>query len=400
MPHLLKFKFHALATVYLGIQMNLHFIAGFTWIGGEKIQRQLYDDHSPTTRRFLQDEPNNNDDRLWMSEGFLMSSFTDGLKNNQKAQHILRQGLTRAMLQQAIAETELALADSVRASPCNGPNVQWLEQLEDLDQGKLPLRQRRGNQTTEPLLPLRILFLPTAMYAQRLDSSQTLGKQRQRARADAKQRRDDIFEMIANLGIDNVEIHGITVDLADGSVKHPEVWSRQATTGIAGTTIKRKPLATTVPKNSREAIIHWKPHLIYIPGGNTFWLHYCMRGWHDELRSALTSGETFFCGASAGAIVAGNMVATALWKGWDDVRVVPEPVDWQLHNHQTAGLSLLGPHYSCFPHYDATWENTLVEKTHALRENIDPVHNIIPIANDQVVHVVGSKQSIQIISQL
>jgi peptidase E len=344
----------------------------------------------------------------WMTEGFLISSFTDGLKNNKEAQDILRLGLEKAIHQQAIAETERELANSVRASPCNGPNIQLLEQLEDLEKGM----QRNDATSSSSRQRLRVLFIPTAMYALRLDSTRTPGQQRQRARADAKQRRDEICTMLSRLLVDIDDIHAITVDLADGSVKQPEVWStrrRRTSTSTAAndddiTTspiVHREKLSSSdVPQTGREAINDWKPHLIYLQGGNTFWLHYCLRGYRDDLRHVLTSGGTFFCGASAGAIVAGTTVSTALWKGWDDPRVVPEPNDWEHNNQhdpiQTAGLSLLGPHYSCFPHYDTTWESTVADKTYALRE-IDPFHQVMTIADDQVVHVDGRRQSIHMI---
>ena len=48
---------------------------------------------------------------------------------------------------------------------------------------------------------LRILYIPTAMYALQPKSTNTPGKQRQRARADGKQRRDHIIEYIQNLNI-------------------------------------------------------------------------------------------------------------------------------------------------------------------------------------------------------
>jgi peptidase E len=349
------------------------------------------------------------DNPPWMTEGFLISSFTDGLKNNKEAQDILRRGLEKAIHQQAIAETERQLANSVRASPCNGPNIQLLEQLEDLDKG-----MRRNDASSSSSSPsrqrLRVLFIPTAMYALRLDSTRTAGQQRQRARADAKQRRDEICTMLSRLLVD-LDIQAVTVDLADGSVKQPEVWStrrRRTSTTMANDDditispiVQREKLTSNdIPQTGREAITDWKPHFIYLQGGNTFWLHYCLRGWRDDLRNVLSSGGTFFCGASAGAIVAGTTVSTALWKGWDDPRVVPEPNDWENNNQhdptQTAGLSLVGPYCSCFPHYDTTWESTVADKTYALRE-IDPLHQVMTIADDQVVHVDGQRQSIRVI---
>ena len=48
---------------------------------------------------------------------------------------------------------------------------------------------------------IRILYIPTAMYALQTDSSSTPGKQRQRARADGKKRRDLIIQYIEQLRV-------------------------------------------------------------------------------------------------------------------------------------------------------------------------------------------------------
>jgi peptidase E len=404
-----------LVAIYLTLQLIngcACFVNGFA-LGGVGVRRHRRKNSSiATSRSSKQVSPHRPDGTdtdttpCWLSEGLLISSFTDGLKNNRPAHELLRRGLARAVQQQAIAETERLLADSVRASPCNGPNIQLLERLEYLDEN------RGGTMTSSSPLLLRVLFIPTAMYALRLDSTNTPGRQRQRARADAKQRRDEICTMLvsccANVldgTIDNdIDIHVVTVDLADGSVKQPEVWSSSSEPRISnGATIqKRASSHDDVPQTGRAAINEWKPHLIYLQGGNTFWLHHCLRDWRDDLRTVLTSGETFFCGASAGAIVAGQTVATALWKGWDDPRVVPaseSSIDWNHHpplSPHAAGLSLLGPHRSCFPHYDASWDGVITEQTAALRD-IDPQHEVITIADDQVVYMDGRSQSIRTI---
>ena len=46
-------------------------------------------------------------------------------------------------------------------------------------------------------LDIRILYVPTAMYALRPDSKSTPGKQRGRNRADGKKRRTEIIRLLA-----------------------------------------------------------------------------------------------------------------------------------------------------------------------------------------------------------
>lgn len=97
-------------------------------------------------------------------------------------------------------------------------------------------------------------------------------------------------------------------------------------------------VATTNNKSGKEAIREWEPHLIYIQGGNTFWLHHCMEkgDWTQDLidacccnsndatntdqdssplsTSLLPSFSAVYCGVSAGAILAGQFMQTASWK--------------------------------------------------------------------------------------
>lgn len=73
---------------------------------------------------------------------------------------------------------------------------------------------------------------------------------------------------------------------------------------------------TTLLQDGKSALRDWSPTLIYVEGGNTFWLHHCMTkgDWQDDLVSAITSEDSVYCGKSAGAILAGRTVETATWK--------------------------------------------------------------------------------------
>lgn len=66
---------------------------------------------------------------------------------------------------------------------------------------------------------VRFVYVPTAMLALRSDSSCTPGKQRQRARSDAKKRRSKIVDALTSLLGDEFTILALSLDFADGSVK-------------------------------------------------------------------------------------------------------------------------------------------------------------------------------------
>ena len=104
---------------------------------------------------------------------------------------------------------------------------------------------------------------------------------------------------------------------------------------------------------------------IWVTGGNTFflWQHMRASGLDEMIRSKLAAGA-LYVGCSAGAIVAGRSVSTALWKGWDDPAAAAT-TDWS-DPASLLGLGLV-PHRSFFPHYDAAWAS-LVE---AKRDGLD-----------------------------
>eukprot|EP00597_Dinobryon_sp_UTEXLB2267_P018848 CAMPEP_0201109772 /NCGR_PEP_ID=MMETSP0812-20130820/67647_1 /ASSEMBLY_ACC=CAM_ASM_000668 /TAXON_ID=98059 /ORGANISM="Dinobryon sp., Strain UTEXLB2267" /LENGTH=113 /DNA_ID=CAMNT_0047371895 /DNA_START=347 /DNA_END=685 /DNA_ORIENTATION=+ len=65
-----------------------------------------------------------------------------------------------------------------------------------------------------------------------------------------------------------------------------------------------------------------------------------------------------YIGASAGAIVAGNSIETAYWKGWDDPNVVGNDFEWTPERKKGAGLV----NNECFfMHYEEASHAELVE---------------------------------------
>jgi hypothetical protein len=330
---------------------------------------------SASSKSSLEDVKNcsNEDDSgsSWANVAMLISSFSDGVVSSPNALEFLKHGLTSVLFQERIRQTESALSDSVLFSPCAGPDIQLLEKLEYLDgqqqqkdddsmlQQALWKAIRDEDDDEDEEITLRILYIPTAMYALRSDSQNTPGKQRQRARADGKKRREQLIQTIQNMfqPEQKLSIHAVTLDLDDASVKQPFGSDD----------------ANLFPKNGKEAFDKWKPHLIYVEGGNTFWLYHCMEkgDWENDIKNACCgpNAYAFYCGKSAGAILAGATVETATWKGWDDPSVVPGKDsydDWI----GTPGLNMVGG-ANIFPHMSSDWNSLVEEKRTTLDDDAD-----------------------------
>ena len=314
------------------------------------------------------------------------------------------------MLQQEVVRLEQAVAQSALASPCNGPDPIALQALEVADQRLSILNEKTNSSPTLTVNNnhadsggvLRFIYIPTALYALRSDSTNTPGKQRQRARADAKQRRSEIITTLSQIlsvqenQENQIRIHSVTLDLDDGSIKHPDG--------------SKHP--NDFPKTGKEALRNWNPHFIYVEGGNTFWLHHCMEkgGWRPDLMDLIaatpqgmtdtgadkenappsTTATTVYCGKSAGAILAGAKIETATWKGWDDPSVVPgrETYDAWLG---VSGMDLLGG-ASMFPHMTEQWESLVTEKTVGFDSHV------YCLSDSQMCLVDGEQQTISTIS--
>ena len=207
----------------------------------------------------------------------------------------------------------------------------------------------KPNSTSSSNYPptIRILFIPTAMYALRKDSKNSAGKQRQRNRADAKKRRSQLVQFIESLYVHdcnedsseqskddrydamNLEVSqswfyskcimntcAVTLDFDDGSIKQPIAKTYQHTNDNND---------VHFPMDGKDALTKWKPHLIYVEGGNTFWLKHCIDkgNWSQLIQDAccMTSNDisdadfaSMYVGVSAGAIAAGKYVDIASWK--------------------------------------------------------------------------------------
>eukprot|EP00804_Cyclotella_cryptica_P026337 CCRYP_007660-RA/>CCRYP_007660-RA protein AED:0.22 eAED:0.22 QI:364/1/1/1/1/1/2/1660/321 len=282
------------------------------------------------------------------------------------------------MLGDELSRHETELTSSAEFSPCCGPDVDALNNVEYVDTlihrgqrllGKFGLTSNEDEcnewskevlgylcrEAKEDSLDLRFLYIPTAMYALNPQSSNTPGKQRQRARADGKKRRDQISNLLNQLfhGVDAAEsakinVCAITLDLDDGSLKQPVGFRNPG----------------FIPEDDKIALCEWNPHLIYVEGGNTFWLQHCIEKGHYStlIKEACTGPNgSVYCGKSAGAIVAGKSMETATWKGWDDPSVVPGRESYD----QWIGCPGFGfvSDESFFPHYSSEWLDLVKEKT-------------------------------------
>jgi peptidase E len=360
--------------------------------------------------------PSSSSSRSWANRALLFSSFDDGISSNDDARAFLRHSLISAMLRERVGCIETEIRNSASFSPCNGPNAYVIDEMERVDEliergrsllvegmlssmspSSFTLSSSRvddgmgidswSNEALRFLLRAastatgasrfphppppraRVLYVPTAMYALDPNSGSTPGKQRQRARADGKKRMGKLANLLGDLlalgkerddGIDGDVLRRIsvltsTLDLHDGSLRHH----------IGSNDI------TLFPKSDVEALGSWRPHLVYVEGGNTFWLRHCMygggyaRALEDACCAAPADADGFgyavYCGKSAGAILAGRNVDTATWKGWDDPTVVPdmgEYDDWR----DVRGLDLVGGR-SFFPHMSDDWSDVVNERS-------------------------------------
>jgi peptidase E len=283
--------------------------------------------------------------------------------------------------------------------------------------------QKATNYEEQLVLPLRLLYIPTAMYALRKDSLNTPGKQRQRARADAKSRRDTIVQYLQNLFVHDphnattnsppitIDVSALTLDLEDGSLKHPF-----GSTTFSSNKVNNK--AITISKsnvniNITSFLYTYSPHIIYVDGGNTFWLHHCLsrnnnyywdalvqfcsNAQHDYERNSTNSSPSsslvLYCGQSAGAIVAGSYVETATWKGWDDPSIVPgmeDPQSWK----GVPGMDLFCNNISIFPHYAEEWKDLVQSKnqTDFTTNNGTALKTrLVCLSNSEVLAITGGR---------
>jgi len=171
-----------------------------------------------------------NHDNEWLNHGLLISSFSDGLKPNPQAIDFLMRGLVASLCREQQQQAEEAVKQSVVQSPCCGPDLEAVKSMEwadvalvDLEEGRVrweDVLNHLVEHSSTDSLELRFLYIPTAMYALRRDSTNSPGIQRQRARADGKKRRNEIVNLLSHKLNGKVSIRTVTLDLDDSSIKH------------------------------------------------------------------------------------------------------------------------------------------------------------------------------------
>ena len=286
----------------------------------------------------------------WAWHALFFSSFADGIFSSEPARFFLKQGLN-ALMKHGSSSTTTTTTRYINQSP------------------------------------MRLLYIPTAMYAPRIDSENSLGKQRQRARADGKKRRTQIIQLIQQLvGVNANAVSAVTFDLDDGSIKQPEGF------------LSNESIPTTIS----SLLVDWDPNVLYMEGGNTFWLHHCLTKStcvtdDDEaivpvallIKDLMTTPyRCVTMGASAGAIVAGAQLCPATWKQWDDPSVVPDMThydDWQT----IVGQNVAGG-TSFFPHYTPEWDNVLASKQGS-------VPQLVCLADADVACINGIEKSMTVL---
>lgn len=166
-----------------------------------------------------QDIPTTDSEIKWFKHALLISSFGDGVEQSKDAKEFLKNRIISSMVSKHIQTKENSLKESVIASPCNGPDINMLNELEKADETFLKDDSKNADQILEQLilnssssssspLEIRVLYIPTAMYALRANSDNSPGKQRQRARADGKKRRTLVIQQLQEL-FDNGECYKI-----------------------------------------------------------------------------------------------------------------------------------------------------------------------------------------------
>lgn len=354
--------------------------------------------------------------------GLLFSSFTEGVRPSKEVARFIKKIILPVMVSEFLLKQQ---QQQPSQKPVEQPTATSLY-LNQLLEQLMNETQKVTSDEEELVLPLRLLYIPTAMYALRKDSLNTPGKQRQRARADAKSRRDAIVQYLQNVFIHDaqnattnsqpitVDVSALTLDIEDGSLKHPFSSLNAYPSSMNGEAI-------TISKNNINinitSFLHtYSPHIIYVDGGNTFWLHHCLSRnnnyyWnalvnfcsnaqhncrnceHNSINPLPLTKSVLYCGQSAGAIVAGSYVETATWKGWDDPSIVPgmeDPQSWK----GVRGMDLFGNNISIFPHYSEEWKELVQSRNQTsfiTNNGTTSRTRLVCLSNSEVLAITGGR---------
>lgn len=177
----------------------------------------------------------------------------------------------------------------------------------------------------QSLATKKLVYIPTASNVLSQVSGKSMGEQRRRQRYEAKQK---ARLLVSELGMEQ----GSVLEIEDPKLSTFDIKQCLSMADI-----------------------------VYVDGGNTFFLQYHIikSGFWEAADPLLRNNELLYVGASAGAIVAGQSIETAFWKGWDN----PNPVG--LENHIWDHVNLRGRglfEKSLFMHFDKDAHSLLVEE--------------------------------------
>ena len=216
--------------------------------------------------------------------------------------------------------------------------------------------------------PRRLAFVPTASRVSgsrapaAADDADELRRQRA-LRADTSRKRAE--NLACALGASLFELH--LDDIADAA----EAVAREGSS-TSSDAREVELAAAVVAAEALDRALEGTVAVL-VGGGNTFFLASTLRraGLGTALRDAVTTRNLVYIGQSAGAIVAGASIATALWKGWDALDF-GEGTGWTEARGAFGGLALLGSsRLSLFPHYEAErWGALVAARAPELRGSV------------------------------
>jgi peptidase E len=177
----------------------------------------------------------------------------------------------------------------------------------------------------QSLATKKLVYIPTASNVLSQISEKPKGEQRRRQRYEAKQK---LKLLVSELGMEQ----GTVLEIEDPKLSTLDIQQCLS-----------------------------RADIVYVDGGNTFFLQYHIlkSGFWDAVDPLLKSNKLLYMGASAGAIVAGQSIETAFWKGWDN----PNPVGLENHRWDHDNLRGRGLYEkSLFMHFDKDTHSALVEE--------------------------------------
>ena len=184
--------------------------------------------------------------------------------------------------------------------------------------------KKKQNDNSEGIDNDLLVYIPTAKYYHNKASMKTYGEQRRRARYEAKDKC-----RILNSCFNRKDSYILELD-------DPQLTQQQ--------------IANIISKAS----------VIYIDGGNTFYLQkYLIRCQFWNLVMPYLSSSCIYIGASAGGIVLGRSIETSYWKGWDDPSCAGDDIVW---NTDTLSGANLIKDTSFFMHYDSSSHDDMLSR--------------------------------------